>query len=722
MKGGVVKRRDCTAVSALKYREQRARLMLACAQHALSVIFCVGVSGVAGAEESNASFSIEGDSYVSIATGSNTSLRRAPAVASVVTAQQIYESGATNIDEALQLVPGLYTSHSSFYYNPIYIIRGIRTQYNAQVLMLLNGVPISSLFLGDRGNVWGGMPVENVSRIEVIRGPGSALYGADAFAGVINVITKRSDEIAGTDVGARLGSFNSKDAWIEHGGKWGDFDVAAYLRFGQTNGDRQIIEEDAQTAIDHVFGTSASLAPGPLNLGMNMLDASLDLSSGNWRLRTSLKQRENMGFGPGAAQALDPQGTNFSRRSVSDITYDNKQFAKDLELTADFSFFWYDEENESKLFPAGTFGGTFPEGIIDFARGWERHNRTTVTATYTGFEHHRARVGVGHDNSAMYATTEFKNYQYQHVPGVGVMPIPLGGFVEADENLIYLMPHTRETRFIYGQDEWNFAKDWMLTLGIRYDHFSDFGSSTNPRIALVWDTFQNVTQKLLYGRAFRAPVFGELYNINNPIAMGNPNVKPEQMTSLEYAVNWKPTRSTTFNLNLFRYKMTDAIQFTPNQPDPTTGFTSDNIGGQTGKGLEIEGAWEASSNIRITGNYSYQKSLDIITSNDPGYSPQHVLYGRFDWRLTNSILFNAQLNWVANRKRTPDDSRSNSPDYTTIDFTMTTTRSENGWQFRGALKNATNAHVVEPSNAPGLITQDLPMPRRTLFIEAIKGF
>ena len=56
--------------------------------------------------------------------------------------------------------------------------------------MLINGIPITNLFQGDRNLVWGGMPVEAISRIEVIRGPGSALYGADAFAGVINIVTK----------------------------------------------------------------------------------------------------------------------------------------------------------------------------------------------------------------------------------------------------------------------------------------------------------------------------------------------------------------------------------------------------------------------------------------------------------------------------------------------------------------------------------------------------
>jgi iron complex outermembrane receptor protein len=78
--------------------------------------------------------------------------------------------------------------------------------------MLVNGLPVTTSFAGNRGNVWGGLPIENVARIEVIRGPGSALYGADAFAGVINIITKTAADINGSQFGVRAGSFGSGDA------------------------------------------------------------------------------------------------------------------------------------------------------------------------------------------------------------------------------------------------------------------------------------------------------------------------------------------------------------------------------------------------------------------------------------------------------------------------------------------------------------------------------
>jgi iron complex outermembrane receptor protein len=172
-------------------------------------------------EEEELALAYGDKSFVSIASGSRQPIARAPSVASVVTAEDIAAIGAADLDEVLETVPGLHVSRSPIGYNSIYTIRGIHTQYNPQVLMLVNGIPITGVYTGNRSQIWGGMPVENIARIEVIRGPGSALYGADAFSGVINSITRTAADLDGTQLGLRGGSFNSRDAWVQHGGAWG---------------------------------------------------------------------------------------------------------------------------------------------------------------------------------------------------------------------------------------------------------------------------------------------------------------------------------------------------------------------------------------------------------------------------------------------------------------------------------------------------------------------
>ena len=203
--------------------------------------------------------SIYGDkSTISLATGNRQPLRRAPAVATVITAQDIAAMGATDLDEVLETIPGIHVGRSSQAYSPLYLIRGIHSEFNPQTLMLHNGVPMTTLFIGNRGNLWSGLSVENIARIEVIRGPGSALHGADAYSGVINIITKTAKDLRGTELGARAGSFKTRDAWMQHGSSFGPVDVAAYLRVAETAGFKEPVSADLQTILDGAF---ALLAP-----------------------------------------------------------------------------------------------------------------------------------------------------------------------------------------------------------------------------------------------------------------------------------------------------------------------------------------------------------------------------------------------------------------------------------------------------------------------------
>ena len=105
----------------------------------------------------------------------------------------------------------------------------------AQTLLLINGIPVTSLFVGNRSNAWAGMPIKSIARVEVIRGPGSALYGADAFSGVINIITKNHDELRGTQTGIRTGSFGTQAAWFTHGKSYNGLNIGFTLEAETTD-------------------------------------------------------------------------------------------------------------------------------------------------------------------------------------------------------------------------------------------------------------------------------------------------------------------------------------------------------------------------------------------------------------------------------------------------------------------------------------------------------
>jgi outer membrane receptor protein involved in Fe transport len=194
---------------------------------------------------------------ISLATRGRQALRHAPAVATVITADDIAAMGATDLDQVLETVAGLHVNIAPSMRNRLYVVRGVFSLQTPQVLVLQNGLPITVMLTGGRGNLSAGPAVENIARIEVIRGPGSALYGADAFSGVINLITHAAGDAARTTVGARTGSFGSRDAWLRHGGSSGEL---AWAAFASSSAATAFAAPSTRT---RRRATTAPSAPGP---------------------------------------------------------------------------------------------------------------------------------------------------------------------------------------------------------------------------------------------------------------------------------------------------------------------------------------------------------------------------------------------------------------------------------------------------------------------------
>lgn len=115
--------------------------------------------------------------------------------------------------EALEKVPGLHVTATENRMNTMFSVRGIRTAITPQILVLLDGINISEL-TAFATNYSFRYPVNFIERIEIIRGPGSAVYGADAFSGVINIMTKSPGNTNSFEVGANVGSFNYVETWL----------------------------------------------------------------------------------------------------------------------------------------------------------------------------------------------------------------------------------------------------------------------------------------------------------------------------------------------------------------------------------------------------------------------------------------------------------------------------------------------------------------------------
>jgi len=640
----------------------------------------------------------------------------------VITAEDIRAIGATDLDEVLESVPGLHVS-TMFAGNPVYTFRGIYTFVNAQPRLLINGIDMTQISEGNRGPSWAGMPVEAIQRIEVIRGPDSVTYNTPSFSGIINIITKTQADIEQPTAGIRIGSFERRDAWVLGSTEVGGFKVAAILEYHDTEGHKELVNRDYQTFFDEIFGTDASLAPGPVSLERENYDFRLDIARDLWRFRAGLQRRDDIGYYTGTA-ALDPTLRHASDRWSTDFTYKNPTVNRHWEMEMQLSYFesdWTipDYDRGKRIFPPGAnLGeGPYPDGMIGNPEIWERHYRLNLSSIYKGFTGHRIGLGGGFSYLDMYKIQETKNFGID--PTTEELLTPESPVVDVTDTPYAFLPEkSRRNYYLALHDEWQFAKNWMLSVGVRYDDYSDTKESIDPYLALLWTIHPSLTSRLLYSRASRPPSLIELWNVNNPEHLGNPNLTPETLTSLELGIDYRPTNTLQLGLSLFHSRWEDLIDFVPD-PDEITS-TAQNIGEQTGQGFELEADWRLNNKLRLVGNYAYQYSEDEENDADAGNAPHHHFYMRSEWRFIPDGLLTAQLNAVMERKRRFDDTRPPVDDYATVDLTLRYKPLKN-WEMAVAVRNLLDDDVREPSAGAGRtgtrVPEDFPMAGRNWFAE-----
>ena len=365
-------------------------------------------------------------------------------------------------------------------------------------------------------------------------------------------------------------------------------------------------------------------------------------------------------------------------------------------------------------------GLIYPDGLIGNPERSERHYRFEFAALFSGISKHLLRLGVGAHYADLFETKETKNFGVNPATGLLAVPVVPNSpiFSVTDTPYIYMPEKDRKNFHWFVQDVWAISTDWELTTGIRYDKYSDFGHTYNPRAALVWTPEINFTTKLLYGEAFRSPSFVETYAKNNPAVLGNPDLKPETIKTSELAFNYRPIESLQLDLNMFYYDWESMIEFVPDANGTT--ITAQNAGRQTGYGLEFSTDWEATPKLRLRGNYSWQHSKDEDINKDSGNAPHHQVYLRADWKLMPDWHLNTQLNWVGERERVTGDARSPVDDFTTVDLTLRRSNIAKNWEVAVSAHNLFDEDVREPSlNATPqpLIPNDLPQAGRSVFAE-----
>jgi outer membrane cobalamin receptor len=626
------------------------------------------------------------DVEVNIATSTKQIRREAPSVVSVITAENIKNSGAVNLGEVLESVPGLHIWTNQFAARPQPHFRGTN---GTQTLLMVDGNSMRDL-VWTFGFFWKGMPVEAIERIEIIRGPGSALFGADASAGVINVITKAASGVTDSEVGVRAGSFDSYSAWAQQGVKAGKYDVSMTVNASSTDGHSPFITADRN-------GNS-----GDANYGWNNVDFRFSVARDEWRVLLGYVDSSDIGIGLTGAAVLDPRTEASERRLNLDWLYDKPDLSADWGMHAALRFQDYSYSSENGFYEQapGYFDGTntYIDGQINHQNSSERRLGLELFFDYQGFDDHNLKLGLGQQWHDLYETEQTVNFGTDR-NGVAIAA-NTGFYSLTDSPSVFAPEETREVSWLLAQDIWAISDKLELTAGLRYDHYSDFGNTVNPRLALVWKTTDKLTAKLLYGEAFKPPSFLQLYS-NTSFSTGNTSLQSEESETWDLVLSYRPVSNLQLDAGVFYLNIDDLIV----RNRSTTQY--ENAATQTINGIELEMNWRPVEQFNISANYTYRNAIDDTALHVS--QPEQEAFASVDWDISRKTHWNLQGNWIGER---PVNAGSTIDDYIAVDTTLRH-HYDRHWEVAASIRNLFDEDAREYSS----VTDFLALPERNAYVE-----
>lgn len=615
------------------------------------------------------------------ATKRSTALRKAPAIATIVTAEEIRNMGARNLLDVLKMVPGFGVSINEF---GTYMleVRGIRTSMSEKVLFMIDGHATNKNTNGSAWiyNVASRLPLENIKQVEIIRGPGSALYGSNAFVAVVNVITRDASEINGLEIKTAGGSFDTYKGNITAGKVFADkLAISGSIDHTKTNGANLLVEADALT------GTPFSIAPGKTESWLKKSDAFLRVEYGDLSLRTHYLTNKEYAY-LGFSHAL-------SSNSYTNLDYFWSELAYDMRLSDGVSAKFklhYDlykqSDGNAKIYPDGFFF-SFPDGMIGKPVLKNGTWGGEVQFDWDIFKGNHLIVGFSYDQMRQYDVRQLANFD-----PTAAVPTYLGSIQEVAN---WNKNATRKTWAAYLQDEWQIHEKVNLTIGARYDHYNEFGGSFNPRAGIVWSFMENADLKILYGSAFRAPNFVELYNINNPVVTGNPNLKPEKISTYEAGITYRFAQWLATDLNYFYSAIKDRIDW--NRLIANTTYA--NMGKAKTQGIETALYGSINSSITWRLNYAYQDARDEETNNRLPDVPAHRATASVNYAASRYLNLHSDLLWTGSRPRSQGDTRPDVPAHTVIDVAATVKNIVKNMEWQLAIHNLFNNKFKDPDTS-----------------------
>jgi len=642
------------------------------------------------------------------------SIRKAPATATIITADDIRDMGARNLLDVLKMVPGFGVSINQ-YGTFMVEVRGIRTSTNEKILVMIDGHSLNKNIAGSAllYNVANNFPVENIRQVEVVKGPGSALYGNSAFVATINIITRNAEEINGLEAKVGGGSFDTYKEDLVGGKAIGDkLTISGSLDHNKTNGPKLTVDADALTGSPFV-----SQAPGTPNLGSTHTDAFLKVGYGDLSFRGHFVNQKE-GFYIGLENALSDNSYNEINNYWGELAY-NLRLGEGLSANLKLYYDHYDQDPNVKIYP-NNFTAAFPDGMIGKPLVTNRTIGTELQLDWDAFKGNHLIWGFSFENMLQYGVEQLANFD----------PLTGNSLASVQEVANWNKDATRQIYATYVQDEWRLLERVNLTAGVRYDHYSDFGDTVNPRAGLVWSFLDNADLKLLYGQAFRAPNFEELYNIHNPVVDGNPNLKPERIQTYEGGLTWRYNRFFAATLNYFYSFIYDQIGWTPSTTAGTPAV-NENIGNTVTQGIELGANGSISSALHWNVSYTYQDPRNADTERRLPYVPSQRATGSLNYAPTKYVNLHTDVLWTGTRPRDVGDTRPQMPAYATVDLATTFKNFFKTLEIQATVRNLFNTRYSDPDTSGGKVNVagtgpnvpgDFPREGISVFVTALYRF
>lgn len=527
----------------------------------------------------------------------------APSSVTIVTRDEIQKFGYRTLGEVIRSVRSFDVTYDRNYsYTGVRGFNGLG-DYGARVLLLIDGHRTNEVIFNTSAvGTDALLDVDLIDRVEFIRGPGSAIYGSNAFFAVINIVTRTGASVAGAEVSGSAGTYDTYSGRFTYGEKFknGIEVLISGTNYSSAGQERLFFKEFNRPETN--FGIAENRD------GDRFWDLYGSISWGDFTLAGGyvdrIKDVPTAAFG-GAFNRLF---TTWDARGFAELRYTH-QTQDGWQLAGRLYYDTYDYHTSEDF--AGGPGVFIVNNDYARARWWGAEG--SVGKMF--FD--RVRLTLGGDVRVGYKL-EIGNYD--------VNPYFLYQRTSADElvNGVYL------------QSDTDILKNLRLSAGVRWDHYSTFGETVNPRVGLIYNPWEKTALKLLYGTAFRAPNFYE-EKLDSPAYKPPASLKPEHVQTYELVAeqylfsNWRISASTFYN---------DVSDLIDSKIDPADGLlTFQNLSSvrMVGGELEIEGKWE--NGVLVRTSYTSQRVEDGETGDRLPNAPENVFKAHISVPLWQKKVF-----------------------------------------------------------------------------------